>query len=180
MPMPIGRPYPIKPAHELMGEMLLEIGKPDAAARHFARSLERIANRSLSVLGLARALTKLGREADARRQYARLVANWQRADPDLEELAEARAGAGSEPVPTEDAAVPRDPRALVPIQTSAAPPVHGQHVSTAPAATAFHTRTWILAAAGVLAGAGGLWFLARRRTPSQSPGHSRSQKPRRK
>jgi tetratricopeptide (TPR) repeat protein len=90
LPPPLGPPQPIKPASELCGEVLLELGRPREAAAQFERTLERWPNRSLAVLGLARASAALGDRASARRHYQRLLANWRRADPGLPELQEAR------------------------------------------------------------------------------------------
>ena len=52
---PTGPPDLAKPTHELAGEILLEAGKPKEAAAMFQRSLDRQANRTKSVQGLARA-----------------------------------------------------------------------------------------------------------------------------
>src|SRR5205823_4164484 len=54
MPAPLGLPAPIKPAPELLGEVLIDIGRPADAIPRFESTLERNANRSLSVLGIAR------------------------------------------------------------------------------------------------------------------------------
>ena len=90
LPPPLGPPQPIKPASELFGEILLELGRPREAAAEFARALERWPNRSLTVLGLARASAALGDRDAARLHYRRLLDNWRSADPGLPELAEAR------------------------------------------------------------------------------------------
>jgi tetratricopeptide (TPR) repeat protein len=90
LPPPLGPPRPVKPASELFGEILLQLGQPREAAAQLERALERWPNRSLSLLGLARAAAALGDRATARRHYQRLLANWRSADPDLPELAEAR------------------------------------------------------------------------------------------
>jgi tetratricopeptide (TPR) repeat protein len=90
MKRPIARPRPIKPAHELFGEMLIEAGKPAEAIPHFERALWRSAGRALSVLGLARAAAASGDGALARRQYETFLKMWHAADPGLPELAEAR------------------------------------------------------------------------------------------
>jgi len=45
----------------------------------------------LSVLGAARAAAALHRTAEARKQYRQLLKNFDRADTDLAEIAEARA-----------------------------------------------------------------------------------------
>ena len=55
LPAPLGLPKPVKPAAELLGEVLLEIGRPREAIAPFQIALRRNANRTLSVLGLARA-----------------------------------------------------------------------------------------------------------------------------
>jgi tetratricopeptide (TPR) repeat protein len=91
LPPPLGLPAPIKPAPELLGEVLLEFSRPGEAIEWFERALLRNANRSLSVLGLARALAAVGRTDDARRRYTEVLANFEHADPDLPELNEARA-----------------------------------------------------------------------------------------
>ena len=91
MPKPIGRPYPVKPADELYGELLLEVGRAKDAVAWFERALARTPNRSRAVLGLARAYRGAGNVAEANAAYQRFLANWRLADPMLPELAEARA-----------------------------------------------------------------------------------------
>ena len=81
MPKPIGRPYPVKGADELYGELLLEAGRPKDAVAWFKRALVRTPNRSRAVLGLARAAAKAGDAAASRTMYARFLENWQAADP---------------------------------------------------------------------------------------------------
>lgn len=101
LPLPLGPPRPVKPSYELLGELLLEAGRPAEARVEFERSLRRWRNRSASLLGLARAARAAGDTAAARAHYRRLLANWKDADADLPELAEARRGAdpGDEPRP---------------------------------------------------------------------------------
>ena len=91
LPPPLGPPRPIKPAPELFGEVLLELGRPREAAEEFERALTRWPNRSLSLLGLARAAAALGDRDAARRHYQRFLTNWRNADPARPELKEARA-----------------------------------------------------------------------------------------
>ena len=55
LPSPLGLPAPIKPAPELLGEVLIELGRPGEAIEPFRQALARNANRTLSVQGLARA-----------------------------------------------------------------------------------------------------------------------------
>ena len=92
LPPPLGLPIPIKPAPELLGEVLLELGRPGEALEPFGQALARNANRTLSVLGLARASSALGRSDEASRHYRALLANYERADAELPEIAEAREG----------------------------------------------------------------------------------------
>lgn len=91
MPKPIGRPFPVKGADELYGEILLQAGRATEAATWFERTLSRTPNRSRAVLGLARALAKAGNKVGSRRAYRQFLINWRLADPALPELAEARA-----------------------------------------------------------------------------------------
>jgi tetratricopeptide (TPR) repeat protein len=83
-----GPPVVVKPAHELAGDLLLDLGRPAEARRHFEQALARAPRRSLSLLGLARAANHIGDTAAARRAYADLARSWRQADSDLPELAE--------------------------------------------------------------------------------------------
>jgi tetratricopeptide (TPR) repeat protein len=94
LPAPLGLPVPIKPAPELLGEVLLEAGRAREAIPHFETVLRLHANRSLSVLGLARAETASGNAAVARQRYQELLKNYDRADAELPEVKEARAAIG--------------------------------------------------------------------------------------
>jgi tetratricopeptide (TPR) repeat protein len=91
LPQPLGLPNPIKPAAELLGEVLHDLGRPREALEPFRQALQRNANRTLSVLGLARAATALGETETAREHYRALLANYEQADADRPELIEARA-----------------------------------------------------------------------------------------
>jgi tetratricopeptide (TPR) repeat protein len=90
MPPPSGPPSPLKPAHELYGEVLLAAGKAEEASRQFEASLLRTPNRSASLLGAARAAARKGDGETARRHYAALAESWRQADADLPALAEVR------------------------------------------------------------------------------------------
>ncbi len=74
--LPNGAVRPIKPAHELYGEILLELGRPQQALTQFEASLQRTPNRRLSLRGLARAAAKSGAHATARQSYQQLLAVW--------------------------------------------------------------------------------------------------------
>jgi tetratricopeptide (TPR) repeat protein len=88
---PSGPPNPLKPSHELYGEVLLQQGRFKEAAEQFEKALARMPNRSASLLGLARSASQLGDRASAKRRYDESLANWHQADSDLPELAEVRA-----------------------------------------------------------------------------------------
>jgi hypothetical protein len=90
-PKPIARPYPVKPAGELYGEILLGTGDAAAAVVQFKASLARTPRRAASLLGLARAASTAGQTklaADTARDFLKA---WHMADKDRPELAEARA-----------------------------------------------------------------------------------------
>ncbi len=87
LPLEFGPPDVVKPSHELLGEFLLELGRPVAAAREFTRALELAPGRARSLLGLIRASTEAGDEPTAQRALDRLAAIWHRADPEARLLA---------------------------------------------------------------------------------------------
>jgi len=91
LPAPLGLPTPIKPAPELLGEVLVELGRPAEAIPFFEAALKRHPNRSLSVLGLARATQAAGQAEASRRHYRALLANYGSADAGNAALSEARA-----------------------------------------------------------------------------------------
>jgi tetratricopeptide (TPR) repeat protein len=90
-PRPVARPYPIKPAGELYGEILLGTGDAAAAVTQFKASLARTPGRAASLLGLARAASVTGPRADSVKAAKEFLAAWHLADPDRPELDEARA-----------------------------------------------------------------------------------------
>ena len=88
-------PYPIIPAHELYGSMLMEMGRPAEARRHFEETLRRTPGRPKAIAGIARAAEAMGDTATARAQYTRLADMWKSADSDRPELLAARRFLGS-------------------------------------------------------------------------------------
>jgi hypothetical protein len=70
--------------------MLLEMGRPADARRHFEEALKRTPGRPKAIAGIARAAEALGDTAAARTHYTRLVEMWKNADPDRPELLAAR------------------------------------------------------------------------------------------
>jgi tetratricopeptide (TPR) repeat protein len=81
-------PGPIAPAHELLGEMLLEASRPADALKEFEISLKKEPNRFRSIAGAARAAESAGDKTKARSYYAQLVKICERGDrnarPDLD------------------------------------------------------------------------------------------------
>jgi tetratricopeptide (TPR) repeat protein len=83
LPMEYGPPDVVKPSHELLGEMLLELGRYDEAQREFQRALALAPKRALSLAGLQRAASAAGDEKTAMRAQGMLAEVWHAADPDL-------------------------------------------------------------------------------------------------
>ncbi len=90
MPLDFGPARPVKPVHELFGEVLLGLDRPAEARDHFEEALDRYPRRSRSLLGLARAAMQSGDRATARTVYADLAASWHAADASLPPLSEVR------------------------------------------------------------------------------------------
>jgi tetratricopeptide (TPR) repeat protein len=90
-PKPVARPYPVKPAGELYGEILLGTGDTAAAVAQFKASLARTPRRAASLLGLARAASAAGLRTLAAETARDFLKAWHLADEDRPELAEARA-----------------------------------------------------------------------------------------
>jgi tetratricopeptide (TPR) repeat protein len=88
-PRPIARPYPIKPAAELYGELLLLTGDARAAVAQFQAALARTPRRAQSLIGLAQAAHAAGNRAEAQRAAREFLSIWHRADSNRPELAEA-------------------------------------------------------------------------------------------
>jgi tetratricopeptide (TPR) repeat protein len=88
LPAFAGLPPLLKPTGELLGEILLDLGRAREAAVQFEGTLQRYRNRSASLLGLARALAASGAQERARAQYQALLKNWRRADPDVKKMSD--------------------------------------------------------------------------------------------
>ncbi len=74
---PNGAADPVKPSHELLGEVLLQLGRPADATAAFDASLLRMPNRARSLLGSARAHAAAGHRDIAAARYAALTSFWQ-------------------------------------------------------------------------------------------------------
>ena len=73
---PRGAASPIKPVHELYGEILFDLGRPAEAVRKFETSLLRMPRRARSLLGLARAAAAAGNPEKATEAYRELMEVW--------------------------------------------------------------------------------------------------------
>ena len=76
MEPPRGAANPVKPVHELYGEILLEVGHAEDAVEMFEESLLRMPNRPRSLLGLARALADIGDRVAAAEVYGEVAELW--------------------------------------------------------------------------------------------------------
>ena len=77
MSPPRGSANPVKPVHELYGELLLDLDRPEEAAEMFETSLQRMVGRPRSLLGLARANAALGNTMVALENYQKVAALWE-------------------------------------------------------------------------------------------------------
>jgi tetratricopeptide (TPR) repeat protein len=84
-------PGPIVPARELLGELLLDLGRPAEALREFEASQQREPNRLRAYYGVARAAELSGDVAKARVQYGQLVTLTAQADTERPEVKQAKA-----------------------------------------------------------------------------------------
>jgi tetratricopeptide (TPR) repeat protein len=73
-------PGPLAPAHELLGEMLLEANQPANALKEFEANLKKEPNRFRSVYGAGRAAESAGDRSKARSYYSQLVKICERGD----------------------------------------------------------------------------------------------------
>jgi predicted Zn-dependent protease len=92
---PAGPASPVKPVHELYGEVLLELGRPERAVELFRASLDRTPDRPLSLRGLARAQALAGEAGRSRETWSRLLEIRENRDaaPGVEEARRALAAA---------------------------------------------------------------------------------------
>lgn len=90
MPRRFGPPWPPKPSHELLGELLAKNGRHDAAMAQFKIGLSLAKDRTASLQGLARSAKAAGSNETAHRAYTALLGNLQRADSNFSALKEAQ------------------------------------------------------------------------------------------
>jgi tetratricopeptide (TPR) repeat protein len=79
-PLEFGPPFPVKPAHELYGEALLSLDRPDEALTQFNETLARYPDRALALMGKAQAATQAGKTEIANEARTALSAQWTNAD----------------------------------------------------------------------------------------------------
>ena len=83
-------PYPIIPAHELFGTLLMELNRPSDAKEQFLQTLKRTPGRPKAIYGIAQAAQALGDHIVARQRYEEFLKLWMSADGDRPEIATAR------------------------------------------------------------------------------------------
>jgi tetratricopeptide (TPR) repeat protein len=83
-------PGPVLPARELLGDLLLELGRPAQARGAYESSLARSPNRARSLFGLARAAALAGDATTARDKYGEFLRLVAQGDGDRPEIAAAR------------------------------------------------------------------------------------------
>lgn len=83
MPFEFGPPAVVKPSHELFGEILLALDRPNEAQREFEQALHLAPRRALSLLGLGRAAVAAGDRKTAERAFSALREVWEKADADV-------------------------------------------------------------------------------------------------
>jgi len=83
-------PGAVLPARELLGDLLLELGRPVEAAQAFAASLAQQRSRARSLFGAARAAELAGDAVTARARYQDYLTQLQKGDGTRPELAIAR------------------------------------------------------------------------------------------
>ena len=84
-PLTYGPPIPVKPAHELLGDLLMALDRPAEAQVQYRKALDRAPKRAHSLLGLARAASQAGHAEGAQDSMQQLRTIWDEADPALQE-----------------------------------------------------------------------------------------------
>ncbi len=84
-------PGAVLPARELLGDLLLDVGRPADAEHAYARSLARQPGRARSLFGAAKAAEMTAHRVTARARYQEFLKLMEKADGDRRELQMARA-----------------------------------------------------------------------------------------
>ena len=90
MPFRYGPPRISKPTSELLGDVLMGLGRAEQASLAYQDQLSRTLLRTNSLLGLARATAQTGDATASREAYGALADIWHNADPALPALAEVK------------------------------------------------------------------------------------------
>ena len=83
MPPTFGPPSAVKPASELLGDILLGLGRTDEAAAAYTTQLARTPRRVAPLLGLVRAAHASGDTTNATNAHRELAKIWRSADEDV-------------------------------------------------------------------------------------------------
>jgi len=94
-------PYPIIPANELFGTLLMELNRPADAKERFLQALKRTPGRPKAIYGIARAAQATGDKATAHQRYQQFLTLWKNADPDRPEVTTAKEFLAKEPAAAE-------------------------------------------------------------------------------
>jgi predicted Zn-dependent protease len=90
MPFRYGPPRISKPTAELLGDVLMGLGRAEQASLAYQDQLSRTLLRANSLLGLARATARTSDATASREAYGALADIWHNADPALPALAEVK------------------------------------------------------------------------------------------
>ena len=93
IPYADGPPLPVKPAHELLADVLFELKKYAEAKKEYEASLNIFVNRSESLLGAFKSARHLGSgsgDGSAAGYLRQLQVNWEQADPISQKAIEER------------------------------------------------------------------------------------------
>jgi TolA-binding protein len=85
------RGLPMVTAHEVAGDLWLQVHRYDDARQAYERAARRVGPTPRVTLGLARVAVRLDATSTACSQYRRLLASWKFQGTDPPEIAEARA-----------------------------------------------------------------------------------------
>ena len=83
-------PYPITPANELFGTLLMEFNRPADAKERYLQALKRTPGRPKAIYGIAVAAQATGDKITAQQRYQQFLALWKNADADRPEVTAAK------------------------------------------------------------------------------------------
>src|SRR6266403_1169521 len=83
-------PYPIIPANELFGTLLMELHRPAGAKARYLQTLKRTPGRAKAIYGIALAAQAAGDKITAQQRYQQFLALWKNADIDRPEVTTAK------------------------------------------------------------------------------------------